>query len=157
PAHARYWKAGGFRDTNVIPNPVGDWWFQQEWTGEKEQVLFVLSGKDSWRDDPSTYGLELWERLCHRFPGKTYHHDGHKTYRTPQQMVKLFSESRVFVNLDRPCGQGERPLTLAFTEALSAGLPVVARDQSGLSYHRYIDSNGVCTNDFDAMCSFIEK
>ena len=79
------------------------------------------------------------------------------SYRTSKELTELFSESRVFVNLDRPFGQGERPLTLAFSEALSAGLPVVARDLQGLDYKNFIDCNGVCTNDFDAMCSFIGK
>jgi hypothetical protein len=158
PAHARNWKAAGFRDVNVIPNPVGDWWFRQKWTGQKEQVLFVLSGKDSWRGrDLSVVGFDLWEKLCARFPGKTYHHDGNKDYRTPAQMTELFSQSRVFVNLDRPYGPGERPLTLAFTEALSAGLPVAARDLPGLSYWQYIDSNGVCSEELEIICSFIER
>jgi|GEM_PF-5500512 len=167
PAHAANWKAQGFTDVNVIPNPVGDWWFEREWTGEKEQVLFVLSGKDKWRGinrqdldwktDPSWLGLDLWDELCRRFPGRTYHHDGDKGYRTPQQMTELFSESRLFVNFDKPYGLGERPLTLAFTEALSAGLPVAARDLPGLNYHQYIDSNGVCSNDFEQICAFVEK
>jgi hypothetical protein len=158
PAHAPNWKGAGFRDVNFIPNPVGEWWFRREWTGQKEQVLFVLSGKDSWRgSDLSVVGFDLWERLCDRFPGKTHHHDGNNTYRTPQQMTELFSESRVFVNFDRPYGFGERPLTLAFTEALSAGLPVVARDLPGLNYRQYIDTNGACSQDFQAICSFIER
>jgi len=72
-------------------------------------------------------------------------------------MTELFSESRVFVNFDTPYGFGERPLTLAFTEALSAGLPVAARDMPGLNYRQFIDSNGLCSNDFDAICSFVER
>jgi len=166
PAHAPNWKAARFTDVNVIPNPVGDWWFQEQWTGAKEQVLFVLSGKDSWRGltgnepwkaDPSWNGWSSWEELCRRFPGKTHHHDGAKAYKTPLEMAQLFAESRVFVNFDRPYGMGERPLTLAFTEALSAGLPVAAYDLPGLNYRQYIDSNGVCSSDFDKICGFISK
>ena len=157
PAHAKRWKSAGFSDVNVIFNPVGDWWFANEWTGKKEQLLFVLSGVQSWRGDPSYYGLEIWKKLCDIFPNKTYHHDGHVNYKTSKEMTELFAESRIFINLDRPYGQGERPLTLAFTEALSSGLPVVARDLKGLSYRTLIDTNGVCTNDFKAMCSFISK
>jgi len=157
PAHAKIWKSAGFKDINVIFNPVGEWWFTQEWTGQKEQILFVLSGTKSWRGDLSWYGFEIWDKLCRAFPGKTYHHDGHESYKTSKEMVELFSQSRVFVNLDRPFGQGERPLTLVFTEALSAGLPVVARNLPGLSYKGYIDTNGVCTSDFKVMVSFIEK
>lgn len=157
PAHAPAWRAAGFRDVNVIPNPVGDWWFERPWTGEREQALFVLSGTKNWRGDPSWYGFEIWERLCAAFPGRTHHHDGHEAYLTSRQMTELYGASRVFVNLDRPFGQGERPLTLAFTEALSAGMPVAARDLPGLSYRTLIDSNGVCTNDFDAMAAFIDR
>jgi hypothetical protein len=72
-------------------------------------------------------------------------------------MTELFNESRVFVNFDTPYGFGERPLTLAFTEALSAGLPVAARDLPGLNYRQFIDSNGLCSNDFDAICSFVGR
>jgi hypothetical protein len=158
PAHARSWRWSGFRDVNFIPNPVGEWWFAREWTGVKEQVLFVLSGKNSWRPaDLSQNGFDWWERLCTGFPGRTYHHDGDLAYRTPAQMADLFSESRVFVNFDKPYGFGERPLTLAFTEALSAGLPVAARNLPGLNYRQYVDSNGICSNDFDAICSFVER
>jgi hypothetical protein len=158
PAHAPVWRAAGYRDINVIPNPVGHWWFEQEWNGEKEQALFVLSGADDWRGtDPSRFGLEIWDEICRTFPGHTHHHDGHVSYLTSREMTELFGASRVFVNLDRPYGQGERPLTLAFTEALSAGLPVVARDLPGLSYRSLIDGNGICTNDVGSMCDFIER
>lgn len=158
PAHVRNWTRSGFRDVTFIPNPVGEWWFEREWTGEKEEVLFVLAGKNSWRPaDLAVNGVEWWERLCKRFPGRTHHHDGHVAYRTAANMTELFSESRVFVNFDTPYGFGERPLTLAFTEALSAGLPVAARDLPGLSYRQFIDSNGLCSNDFDTICSFVDR
>jgi hypothetical protein len=158
PAHAPVWRAAGYRDVNVIPNPVGDWWFERAWTGENEQALFVLSGADDWRGkDPSWFGLEIWEEISRAFPGRTHHHDGHVSYLTSREMTELFAGARVFVNLDRPYGQGERPLTLAFTEALSAGLPVVARDLPGLSYATLIDGNGACTNDVAAMCEFIGR
>lgn len=157
PAHVKTWQSAGFKDVNVLFNPVGEWWFAREWTGRKEQILFVLSGTRNWRGDPSWYGFDLWEKLCRAFPGRTYHQDGHESYKTSLEMAQLFSESRLFVNLDRPYGQGERPLTLAFTEALSAGMPVVARDLPGLSYKNYIDGNGLCTNDFEAMLAFIDN
>jgi hypothetical protein len=72
-------------------------------------------------------------------------------------MTELFSESRVLVNFDMPYGFGERPLTLVFTEGLSAGLPVAARDLPGLNYRQFIDSNGLCSNDFEEICSFVER
>jgi glycosyltransferase involved in cell wall biosynthesis len=156
PAHAPVWRAAGYRDVNVIPNPVGDWWFEREWTGDKERALFVLSGAGDWRGkDPSRFGLEIWDEISRAFPGRTHHHDGHVSYLTSREMTDLFASARVFVNLDRPYGQGERPLTLAFTEAMSAGLPVVARDLPGLSYETLIDGNGICTNDVASMCEFI--
>jgi hypothetical protein len=158
PAHARNWNAAGFRDVNVIVNPVGDWWLDRTWTGDEERVLFVLSGAGKWRgDDPTIFGLEIWDEIARAFPGRAHHHDGHVAYKTSREMTDLYARSRVFVNLDRPYGQGERPLTLAFTEALAAGLPVVARDLPGLSFGSFIDSNGVCTNDVSQMCAFIEK
>jgi glycosyltransferase involved in cell wall biosynthesis len=117
----------------------------------------VLSGTKNWRGDPSWYGFEIWEELCRRFPGRGHHHDGHVSYLTSRGLTELYAASRVFLNLDRPYGQGERPLTLAFTEALAAGLPVVARDLPGLSYKTLIDGNGVCTNDVGEMAAFLER
>jgi hypothetical protein len=160
PAHAPAWRAAGYSDVNVIPNPVGQWWFDRDWSGKKEQALFVLSGANDlqWRgSDPSWFGFEIWEQISRAFPGRTHHHDGNVAYLTSREMTDLYAESRVFVNLDRPYGQGERPLTLAFTEALSAGLPVVARDLPGLSYKTLIDGNGICTNAVQEMLDFIER
>ena len=158
PAHVAAWRSAGFTDVNAVFNPVGEWWFQREWTGEHDRVLFVLSGANAWRgDDKSAFGLEIWDKLKKEFPRQAYHHDGDESYMTSLQMTALFAESRVFINLDRPFGQGERPLTIAFTEALSAGLPVVARDLPGLNYGDFIDTNGVCTNDYSSMVSFIRK
>lgn len=157
PAHAPSWTAAGFVDVNVIPNPVGEWWFAPEWTGDNGKALFVLSGTKNWRGDPSWFGFEIWEEIARAFPGRTHHHDGHEAYLSSKQMTELYSASRVFVNLDRPYGQGERPLTLAFTEALSAGLPVMGRDLPGLSYRTLIDGNGVCTNSVPEMMTFIDR
>lgn len=158
PAHASQWKSAGFQDVNVIFNPVGDWWFSQNWNGRADRLLFVLAGAKVWRsDDPTQSGLDIWKKMRQDFPSQAYHHDGHETYKSPLEMAKFFAESRVLVNLDRPFGQGERTMTIVFTEALSAGMPVVARDLPGLNYKDFIDSNGVCSNDYQVMTTFIRK
>ena len=155
PAHLKVWKESPFEDVTLVPNPVGDWWFQKEWTGKKEQALFVLAGKDIWRPaDITVCGVDLWQRMEKEFPGRTYHQDGGLNFKTGRQMTELFAESRVFVNLDRDYA---RPLTTTFTEALAAGMPVVSRDLPTLSYKNYTDGNGVCTDNFEEMCGFIEK
>jgi hypothetical protein len=155
PAHLKIWKESQFEDVTLVPNPVGDWWFEKEWTGKKEQALFVLAGKDIWRPaDKTVCGVDLWERIEKEFPGRTYHQDGGVNFKTGRQMTELYAESRVFVNLDR---QDARPLTTSFTEALAAGMPVVARDLPGLSYRPFIDNNGVCTDSLRDMCGFIDQ
>lgn len=155
PSHEQNWKAAGFKDVNVIPNPVGDWWFERPWTGAVERALIVLAGRDIWRgSDPLSLGFDRWREIERRFPGRTYHQDAVKVFRTSRQMTELFSESRVFVNLD---GVNERPLALVFTEAVSAGLPVAARNLPDLNYNKYIDTNGVCSDNLEEVCTFIEK
>ena len=155
PSHLYYWRVSAFRDVTLVPNPTGDWFLDREWTGEREQGLFVLAGKDAWRPgDKTILGLDIWERLCERFPGKMFHHDGFVNYKTAQQMAELMSRYRVFLNLDNA---HVRPLATSFCEALSAGMPVVARDLPGLSYKGFIDGNGVCTDEFEGMCQFIER
>ena len=148
------WQAD-YPQARVVPIPVGDWWFEKPWTGGNGKALFVLAGKDLWRpSDKTVCGVDIWEKLVERFPNNTYHQDGAMNFRTSRQMTELFSESRVFVNLDR---DGARPLCTSFTEAVSAGMPVLARDAPGLNYKHYIDGNGTCTEDFDTMCWFIEQ
>ena len=158
PAHEQGWKHAGFNNVNVLFNPVGNWWFNQDWTGESNRILFVLMGLNVWRDkDPTRCGLDIWERIVRDFPQQAYHHDGHIDYKSPLEMAKLFSDFRVLVNLDRPYGPGERPMTIVFTEALSAGMPVAARNLQGLNFGEFIDSNGICTNDYEAMTNFFRK
>jgi hypothetical protein len=36
-------------------------------------------------------------------------------------------------------------------------MPVAARDLPNLSYKNFIDTNGVCTDNFEQMCRFIER
>lgn len=142
-----------YPQAKFAPVPVGDWWFERKWTGEREEALFVLAGKDLWRpSDKTVCGVDLLEKLCDRFPGKIHHHDGAMQFKTSKQMAEMMSEYRVFVNLDGP---GGRPLCTSFTEALAAGMPVVARSIDGLSYKDFIDSNGICTKDWQVLSSFI--
>lgn len=157
PAHVANWTAAGFTDVNLAFCPVGEWWFAKPWVGTDKRALMVLSGRNAWRSNPSNHGLEIWHELVRRFPSHMHLHDGHEQYLTTPEMVELFRQSRVFINLDRPFGQGERPLTLAFTEALAAGLPVVARDFDGLSYRCFIDGNGLCSNDIDEISQFLQR
>ena len=73
-------------------------------------------------------------------------------------MAELLSGARVFLALDEPWGgDGERPLSLVFTEALSAGCPVAARASPGLNYKDYIDGNGIATNNYDELREFVSK
>jgi glycosyltransferase involved in cell wall biosynthesis len=156
PAHLPLWELAGFSDLNFLFNPVGDWWFDTPWTGAAKNAVMILSGKDQWRR-PQHHGLDIFEALQARFPGKLHLHDGHVAYKTSRQMSYMLSGARVFLALDEPYGQGERPLSLAFSEALAAGCPVVARDLPGLNYKDFITTNGVATNDFESMCAFIER
>jgi hypothetical protein len=156
PAHLPIWELAGFSDLNFLFNPVGDWWFDTPWTGAAKQAVMILSGKDHWRHTQH-HGLDFLARLQARFPGRIHLHDGMADYKTSRQMSYMLSGARVFLALDEPYGQGERPLSLAFCEALAAGCPVVVRDVPGLNYKDFITTNGVATNDLEAMCAFVER
>ena len=155
PAHMKRWELTGFSDLNVLFNPIGQWWFDTPWTGHAGNAVMILSGKDHWRRQH--HGVELFNRLEARFPGRLHLHDGMVQYRTSREMSEMLSGARAFLALDEPYGQGERPLSLAFTEALAAGCPVVSRDLPGLNYKDYITTNGIATNDFEAMCAFLGR
>jgi hypothetical protein len=156
PAHVEHWESSGCRDVNLIFNPVGHWWFETEWTGAAKNAVMVLSGKNEWRQQQH-HGLDIFERLSADFPGRLYLHDGFENYRSSEEMAVLLSRARVFLALDQPFGQGERPLSLVFTEALSVGCPVVARDLPGLSYKDYIRGNGVATNNYEKVRDFVGR
>ena len=72
-------------------------------------------------------------------------------------MAVMLAGARVFLALDEPYGEGERHLSLVFTEALSAGCPVAARDLPGLSYKDYIDRNGVAATDYSDLKDFVGR
>jgi hypothetical protein len=156
PAHVGNWETCGCVDVNLVFNPVGDWWFAGEWTGADGRAVMVLSGRSKWRRKEH-HGLDIFERLAADFPGRVYLHDGAEVYRTPQQMAELLRGARVFLALDEPYGNGERPLSLVFTEALSAGCPVAARDLAGLSYRDYIGGNGICTDNYTNLRGFVGR
>ena len=156
PAHVVNWETCGFPDVNLVFNPVGHWWFEQEWTGADNRAVMVLSGRKQWRQQQH-HGMALFERLAADFPGQIYLHDGTETYRTSRQMAELLRGARVFLVFDEPYGNGERPLSLVFTEALSAGCPVAARDLPGLSYKGYVRGNGICTNDYRQLREFVGR
>jgi glycosyltransferase involved in cell wall biosynthesis len=156
PAHVQNWETCGCRDVNLVFNPVGQWWFEEPWTGADNRAVMVLSGRSKWRQQQH-HGLEILERLETEFPGQIYLHDGAENYLTSRQMAELLHGARVFLALDEPYGNGERPLSLVFTEALSAGCPVVARDLPGLSYKNYICENGVCTSNYAVLRDFVAQ
>ena len=156
PAHVANWETCGFRDVNLVFNPVGHWWFEKPWTGADGRAVMVLSGRNQWRQQQH-HGVDLLERLSADFPGQIYLHDGAETYRTSREMAELLRGARVFLALDEPYGNGERPLSLVFTEALSAGCPVAARDLPGLSYKNYIGGNGICTDQYELLRDFVGK
>jgi len=156
PAHIKHWQMAGFSDVSFLFNPVGNWWFDTPWTGAVGNAVMILSGKDQWRRAES-HGLDLFERLRARFPGRVHLHDGLVQYRTSRDMSYMLSGARAFLALDIPQGHGERPLSLAFSEALAAGVPVAARDLPGLDYKDFITSNGVATNNFEALSDFVGR
>lgn len=156
PAHVANWETSGFTDVNLLFNPVGQWWFDAEWTGADDRAVMVLSGKDKWRRK-AHHGLDLVERLAADFPGRIHIHDGAVDYKTSKEMAGMLARARVFLVLDEPYGQGERPLSLVFTEALSAGCPVAARDLPGLSFKDYIDGNGVAAKSYDALRAYVGR
>lgn len=156
PAHVVHWETSGFSDVSLLFNPVGQWWFDAEWSGADGRAVMVLSGKDKWRRK-AHHGLELIDRLAADFPGRIHIHDGAVDYKTSKQMAEMLSRARVFLVLDEPYGNGERPLSLVFTEALSAGCPVAARDLPGLSYKSYLDGNGVAARDYDELRAYVGR
>jgi hypothetical protein len=147
-----YWKNAGFHPS-VIYNPVGHWWFETEWNGNERKMLYVLAGRYKWRGDADSLGWKWWRKLEKRFWQEYYHHDPSELGAfTPLELRDMFQKCRVFVNLD---WDSNRPLSTAFAEAMSAGLPVVARDCPSLEYSRFIDGNGMATNQFVPMTHFI--
>jgi len=122
----------------------GDWWFDTEWVGDREELVFVLTHAKSREknDANSKDGLhDFWEvrRLC---PG--YHWDGDaEGHPSSNNMATQLARFRCYTNLDRPVSS--RPLCLVFTEMLALGMPTIVRNYPKHDYVHYIDGNGfVC-------------
>ena len=148
-----FWQGVGLQVTK-IHNPVGHWWFEKEYIGDEETAVYVVAGMHKWRGDGLSLGWDWWQEIERTFPGKTLHHDAAELGAlTPLQLVDMFSHKRAFVNLDWDSG---RPLSTAFCEALSIGMPVISRRCSNLNYQDFIDTNGIATNDKNEMYTFIE-
>lgn len=140
------WKSAGFDYTKVLLYPPGPWWFDGEWTGEVERLLYVLSGVGAWRDTVST-GFEMWQKIERLLPDQTYHQDGYKNYVSSRGLAKMFRKHRCYTNLDRT--HKARPLCLVFTEAISAGTPPIVLNCEYTDYARYIEhgiSGYICEN-----------
>jgi len=154
PYQLEYWKSKGI-NANLIYNPTGFWWFDKEWLGDKKQVIFVVAGVHRWRGDALGIGWDWWQEIEKRFPGKFYHHDSAELGGMPPlQFVDMIRSNRVFVNLDWNSG---RPLSTAFSEALSIGMPVVVRDCQSLNYRNFIRGNGIASNSLDEIFRFIDR
>jgi hypothetical protein len=154
PANLAGWRASPFADVTAIVNPVGEWYFDEPWTGDNGKALYVLAGKDLWRPaDKRVLGLDIVERLQERFPSRILHHDGAVNYLTPKELGKLYASSRVFLQLDDP--DSGRPLCGTFTEAVAVGCPVLTKSSTAMDYTKYVNGNGLMTNDFEQMCTFI--
>jgi hypothetical protein len=156
PGNLAGWQDSPFKDVVAIPNPVGEWYFEEPWTGTGGKALYVLAGKDKWRPtDKRVLGIDILEKLQERFPGCIMHHDGAVNYLTPKELGKLYRESRVFLQLDDP--DSGRKLTGTFTEAVASGCPVLTKESTSMDHGAFVGLNGMSTNDFDRMCLFVGR
>lgn len=147
------WKSVGLNNVEVLLYPPGNWWFENEWIGEDDRILYILSGVGKYRDVVST-GFDLWNEIELALPNKTYHQDGQKNYISSMDLSLMVKKFRCYTNLDR--GLQARPLCLVFTEALSAGIPPLIIRRGNVDYHRYIE-NGVSGYICDDLHELIEK
>lgn len=135
------WKDVGMPHTKVLLYPPGSWWFDGEWSGKENKLLYVLSGIGAWRDTVST-GFDIWKEIERMLPGQTLHQDGYKNFLSSKDLSNLFRKHRCYANLDHT--HKARPLCLMFTEAISAGTPPIILKCQYTDYDHYIknDVNG---------------
>jgi len=128
---ADQWTAAGVRDAYFVPWYPGDWYFEQEWTGQDNRALFVLAGAYKWRGGPESQPrLRDWLALTESVPG--FHLDAADRYRSSLELAGEMAAFRCYVNLD--CDASSRHLSLSFTEALAVGLPCLV---VGMKQHDY--------------------
>lgn len=148
---ADQWVAAGVRDAYFLPWYPGDWYFEQEWTGEDARALFVLAGAYEWRGGPDRQPrLRDWLKLTESVPG--FHLDAADRYRSSLELAGEMANFRCYVNLD--CAASSRHLCLSFTEALAVGLPCLVIDRPEHDYRIHIRhgvSGYVCRDLADLM------
>lgn len=116
----------------------GDWWFDAEWTGEDERLLYILAGAYKWRggmkENKQGDRFWLWHEVAEQVPG--YHLDGGEQYRTSLQLADEVRHFRCHTNLDTH--MSSRHLCLAFTETLAAGVPQLIINRPEHDYHDFV-------------------
>lgn len=134
----------------------GDWWFNTEWIGDREELVFVLSHsakreKIGSNEKDGLYDFREVARLC---PG--YHWDGDEEGRpSSKDMAAQLAHFRCYTNLDRPAST--RPLCIVFTEMMALGMPIIIRNYPEHDYIRYVDGNGFICESNEEVAKMARK
>ena len=152
PVLQRAWSSYKFKNGRVILNTV-DPWFTSKWIGDKKSVFAMYNGAFSWRKHAKE--TQIIADVFSKIDG--YLHDAYLKWLSLKDLILLMSHYRVYFEI----GAG-RPLTLAFQQAMSLGMPVVVYNKGPTCYSDIIHHgiNGfTCPtiNGVEACCKLLLK
>lgn len=144
------WEHYRVGDGRMILN-TAEPWLRQNWKGDIGGILNVCNGAFSWREQSDE--VKIAKQTLKEVKGQNYLHDAYEKWLWPKDYIEMMSHYRAYLETST-----SRTLTMAFQQAMSLGMPVVAYDSRRTCYAQVIRHgvNGFITRNVRELKRYCE-